>query len=61
MKGTKVQTFFKIMMAMIFRIKTYKYWISNIIKMETNVILIPIVIVVIIGLLLFLAREDKNV
>jgi hypothetical protein len=29
--------------------------------METNVILIPIVIVVIIGLLLFLAREDKNV
>jgi hypothetical protein len=29
--------------------------------METNIILIPIVIVVIIGLLLFLAREDKNV
>ncbi len=34
MKGTKVQTFFKIMMAMIFRIKTHKYWISNIIKIK---------------------------
>jgi len=29
--------------------------------MEINIILIPIVIVVIIGMLLFLAREDKNV
>lgn len=29
--------------------------------MESNVILIPIVIVVILGMLLFLAREDKNV
>jgi hypothetical protein len=28
--------------------------------METNVILIPIVIVVIIGLLLFLAKEDAR-
>ena len=28
--------------------------------METNVILIPIVIVVIIGLLLFVAKEDSE-